>query len=154
MIRTISPALAAFCIFAAPGLAETAPAPAQPAPDAEQAPNPDDERIGQAYTDLIVAFGKLDAILEGITDKTQADAMAPLFAETMARIKTLFAQASALTPSPEMLEPIQKVYEPELEKHNKSIDTHIERILTHKYYGSKTLQRAFADTPATGQEKK
>ncbi len=156
MILTILLALPAFCILTASGYTDTsaAPAPEQPETAAEPAPNPDDERIGKAYTDLIIAFGTLDAILEGITDKARADAMAPLYAETMARIKTLFAHASSLTPSSEMMEPIRKIYEPELEKYNKSIDTHIGRILTNKCYGSAALQRAFADDPASGEENK
>ena len=156
MIRTLSLALPAFSILTATGYSEPSPAPApeQPEASAEPTPNPDDERIGQAYTDLIVAFGKLDAILEGVTDKARADAMAPLFTETMSRIKTLFAQASKLTPSPEMLEPIRKVYEPELEKYNKSIEAHIDRILNNKCYGSEILQRAFTDDPAASDEKK
>lgn len=147
MIRTTSLALPAFCILSAAGLAETAPAPEpeQPGAAAEQAPNPDDERIGKAYTDLIIAFGKLDAILEGTTSKAQADAMAPLFLATLNKIKTIFAQAAQLSPSPEMMEPIMKVYEPELEKYNQSIDTHIDRILNNKCYGSDAMKKAIGE---------
>ncbi|MBT9450731.1 hypothetical protein ICN84_11700 [Akkermansia glycaniphila] len=151
MIRTISLTLPVFGIFTAAGLAETAPASesAQPETAAEQTPtpnpNPDDERIEKAYTDLIVAFGKLDAILEGTTSKAQADLIAPLFLAMLDQIKTIFAHAAQLSPSPEMMEPIMKVYEPALEKYNQSIDTHIDRILNNKCYGSDAMQKAIGE---------
>lgn len=147
MIRTLPLALPALFILPATAYSETAPpaAPEPPADDAEQATNPDDERIEKAYTDLIVAFGKLDAILEGTTSKAQADLIAPLFLAMLDQIKTIFAHVAQLSPSPEMMEPIMKVYEPALEKYNQSIDTHIDRILNNKCYGSDAMQKAIGE---------